>query len=92
MTGICEQLTQTIVTTMAVPRSVGITDHHVPSNNCLFVQTAHKTAPFRSGNPALAAKAGAGRRKTAFCVAMMCPPSSIRRGELSRACIWATGS
>src|SRR5262245_41721000 len=52
MTGIRKQLTQTIVTTVAAPLGAGIGDHHVPSNNCLFVQTARKTAPFRSGIPA----------------------------------------
>jgi len=51
MTGIREQFTQTIATTMAVPLAAGIADHHVPSNNCLFVQTARKTAPLRSGIP-----------------------------------------
>ena len=103
MTGIRKQLTQTIVTTMAVPPSARIADYHVPSNNCLFVQTARKTAPFRSGIPAprgelrgWSAQNGILRRGYATWEASR-PKNRVSAkfnpaGALSRAGIWATGS
>src|SRR5262245_24392602 len=103
MTGIHKQLAQTIVATMAVPPSARVADYHVASNNCLFVQTARKTAPFRSGIPAprgelrgWSAQNGILRRGYATWEASR-PKDRVSAkftpaGALSRAGILATGS